>query len=985
MSEDITYIPKNKPKLKSLDYEFLREKGLEHIESLSHKIWTDYNIHDPGITILEILCYALTDLGYRTSFDIKDILAEGGTNIKNFFSASEILSCNPITINDFRKLMIDVKGVKNAWIELSKTQDPQLFADYKKSILTTEFKKDRTPVNLKGLFDIKLELDEVDIYGDLNDFTWEILVNERTFATLSLPNWSAWSSYSFNTDKVSGHTFEFVGFSADKKSVALKFTVKTDEEVITLGASLNFSQKITLSVSEIMQALELVKIEDTIRDYFLRLGKAIEVVQEVTKRLHAHRNLCEDYKDIEPIEIEDVRLCLDVEVEADAEIEQVLADIYESVGTFMAPDIPFYTLEELLDAGSKVEEIFVGPALNHGFIQDSDLDKTTLRTVINSSDLIQLIMDIPGVVAVRDIQIANSFKGTPLTAGEKWSLDITAGRASRLDIPNSKVVFYKGLTPYYANKGTVNNYLEEKRLLKRSAKQRYDKHDVDIQQGEDYKLSTYTSIQEEFPLNYGIGRFGISGGADEKRQAQAYQLKGYLLIMDQILANYLSQLSHIRDLLSMKSDVSRMAFYQALYESTNLEDSISEDLPNIDKLIAAFNQETDDWSTFKEDVNNSFIKQLRVLTESKADFQSRRNRMLDHLMARFNEKFSDYVLLSYQLDGTKGTQELIDDKEEFLQEYPTLSHDRGKAFNYYASDALWDSDNVSGLEKRLARITGIKSYDRTSLYREDAEDLFHVYKDNAGEWRFHYSSYQGKKLLHSEGYTGKSGMKNGIESVLENGVLRANYELRTSSDNRFYYVLKARNGHVIGESGLFPNRRRRTEALLLLIKLLNNEYNEEGFHLVEHILLRPKETDDQLMPVCIEPGCESPGCVDPYSFRVTLVLPAWAGRFTSMDFRRHFEQTARLEAPAHVHVKICWVNKEDMLRFEDQYKSWLEENAKPYYEQNNRQSILLSFINTLNQIKSVYPEATLHDCEESSDNPVLLGYTSLGSSKTILS
>ena len=27
--------------------------------------WTDHNTHDPGITVLEALCYVLTDLQYR--------------------------------------------------------------------------------------------------------------------------------------------------------------------------------------------------------------------------------------------------------------------------------------------------------------------------------------------------------------------------------------------------------------------------------------------------------------------------------------------------------------------------------------------------------------------------------------------------------------------------------------------------------------------------------------------------------------------------------------------------------------------------------------------------------------------------------------------------------------------------------------------------------------------------------------------------------
>ena len=64
------------PKHPALDYDFLRQEGIRHLEHLAGQLWTDYNTHDPGITILEQLCYALTDLVYRTEFDTADFLSQ---------------------------------------------------------------------------------------------------------------------------------------------------------------------------------------------------------------------------------------------------------------------------------------------------------------------------------------------------------------------------------------------------------------------------------------------------------------------------------------------------------------------------------------------------------------------------------------------------------------------------------------------------------------------------------------------------------------------------------------------------------------------------------------------------------------------------------------------------------------------------------------------------------------------------------------------
>ena len=45
---------------------------------------------------------------------------------------------------------------------------------------------------------------------------------------------------------------------------------------------------------------------------------------------------------------------------------------------------------------------------------------------------------------------------------------------------------------------------------------------------------------------------------------------------------------------------------------------------------------------------------------------------------------------------------------------------------------------------------------------------FEIFKDKAGEFRFHLKATNGEIILDSEGYTSKEGCKNGIESVIKN-------------------------------------------------------------------------------------------------------------------------------------------------------------------------------------------------------------------------
>ncbi len=119
---DISGISPDPSKNKGLDYNFLREKGIALTQQLSSAIWTDYNEHDPGVTTLEQLCYALTELSYRAEFPLADLLAEPVTGDihprrHGMFIPRRILPCNPVTVNDYRKLFVDrVPAVRNAWL-----------------------------------------------------------------------------------------------------------------------------------------------------------------------------------------------------------------------------------------------------------------------------------------------------------------------------------------------------------------------------------------------------------------------------------------------------------------------------------------------------------------------------------------------------------------------------------------------------------------------------------------------------------------------------------------------------------------------------------------------------------------------------------------------------------------------------------------------------------------------------------------------------
>lgn len=82
-----------------------------------------------------------------------------------------------------------------------------------------------------------------------------------------------------------------------------------------------------------------------------------------------------------------------------------------------------------------------------------------------------------------------------------------------------------------------------------------------------------------------------------------------------------------------------------------------------------------------------------------------------------------------------------------------------------------------------------------------------------GKHRFNLKAANGQVILTSQGYEGKSGCHNGIESVRKHGPNAAMFEKKSSSDGKFYFVLKAGNGQVIGTSQRYASEAARDNGI----------------------------------------------------------------------------------------------------------------------------------------------------------------------------
>lgn len=768
-----------------LDFDKLRSEGINYLGKLAGKLWTDHNVHDPGITILEVLCYAILDLGYRTNLPEADILSrnpEDQSPDNNFFTPAQILSCNPLTIMDYRKMLVDIEGVRNAWLEVA--TDVENFCR----------PEDQEP--------------------SPDEEGYEIYFNE---------------------------------FGERQKEPCLEFLNGLYHVYIELEKDIDRDFK-----------------EDEERDVYVST-----ILQKVRNSLMGHRNLCEDFHDLFILCKLPTGVCADIELEENADPEKTFIGIVEALQAFFSPAPRFYTLQQLLDKDKPMAEIFAGRPHNlgqsHGFVDTEEFEKISRRKEIHLSDVFNVIFQVAGVKAVRDLQIRFCPQEGQDQKYAGWNIKI----------PDNHIpVFSTACSGFrFVRNGVALSLAVEKfeGLFDLGFSEKFQYRapspylDGEIPAGYYHQeLASFYSVQNDFPRVYGIQEGGLSKDAPPARQAQALQLKAYLLFFDQLLANYLSQLKNIRSLFSLSSpdkpktyfinqlasvpDLQKLLFFQTngtdngqskgaagstlmfpvyrkdlqkledrdalktlqidrVYcdeESDTGTDLRSYTFNSLSALEVAVNQLKNDFlyekyeiklvsktdgcvyfyilsssedfallskacfsdtgtakrqagtipyiATYEENYRSfpnasqqftfslelnltSFSNYLQQMVEDKGMYLKRRQGFLNHLLARFAETFTDYALLSYaSADQKQQKENNIEATERFLTNYDKISSERGKGYDYRLNG--WNNQNVSGFEKRTQALAGMENWGRHSLCHFEVgekEDKFAVELQIAGQ------------------------------------------------------------------------------------------------------------------------------------------------------------------------------------------------------------------------------------------------------------
>jgi|TARA_B110000240_G_C13510429_1_gene459058 hypothetical protein len=920
-------------------YEDLYLEGIELLQQFSGAEWTDYNAHDPGVTILENIAYTLTNLSYKTSLPVKDILRESkGSKLESgdngFFIPSDILTTNPITRGDFSKLFIDqITNVKNVWV---KTQIDA----------PTHFTKNLHQSNLKGLYHIFIEM----------------------------------SNYT-------------------------------------------------------VDPVELKEEES-------------RIINEVRELFHAHRNLCEDLYDVTIFKPFQLQMKLKLTLADMANGEEVFANIYYKINDHLTHEVKFCTLWELQDKKETINSIFDGPLLENGFISDGELRERLDSIVI--SNIVKLIAKVKGVISVDFFEL--SFKNNDTDKGE-----FTVVTEDRIAIPenHSPVLMFPELSTDLTleNDGVKfsPDLKEVKKQLSYIQAMNYGSfksvsrasNTIEIPEGESLGIADYFPIREQFPTAYGIGQFGLATGLPNSSYAKANQLKAYLLPFDQLMNNFLSQLSHIYTIYDVKDNGINSYFSKEL-----------EDMPELVQLIKSDELESE------EDALNNWGQTLNKLNSQFDETAIQRlNDVADNLLARFSEEFPTYALKKIHINcygkriGSKNFEnELLASKRALIANYGQLSYNRAKAYDYTqavnVTDNLEDiANNITpGIIQKTAILMGLKNFETRPLSKVIAESGIKIYQKKEGLDIISEKleiihpkedieviavddiiiiDENVKNLRDSIYYSGNSGSI--LKEVLKYGVIADNYQIKQTTNDKqnSYYVMFKQGGKKTKVLNVSDSKEEAKKSIKYAINfLVDLNEKSEGLYLIEHLLLSPpyhgnnfgfsfsipliENTSIEFNPVNLQSNekrnidvntimanltgkgsmqfrligkgekyviqiltkegtqlAVSPNMYDDkqtaqaqidaivkqlytfkkgqfaeaviyyahygdnkvdenfFSFQMSVILPSWPVRFQDDNFKTKFENIVYEQAPVHIAFQLYWMDLMEMADFEKTYYKWL--------------------------------------------------------------
>ncbi len=634
MDSNTLQISSDAPENPGQDLEILRNQGIARLQQFAPDTWTDHNRFDPGITMLEVLAFVLSDLSYKLDFPIQDLLSVSQANPApptQFLMPEQVMFTHSVTADDYRRMFLDIPAIKNVHIHMAQ-----------------------------------------DLAG-------------RTIPRFNL-------------------------------NVLL---YDPDPE-------------------------QYNAVRETIREMFLKSRCVNHQLGEITF-----------------YDTQSVWFNMDITLNSPDSVVDAIVEIFHKISQEISPDIPRYTLLELLATGMTLDEIYQGPALCNGLIKQEDLARSEKKTHLYSSDILSVLNGHAGIEKVEKFQFAVA-EGARKRAGyENWQIVVDDGKQPVLGYDEES--FFDKLNILINKQQYVLSDTEKAEIraglaaLNQAILPAEMNYANPALQGTHRDISQYSSLQNDLPAMYAVGERSLNRTIDSVEKVRLMQYKGYLHLYDQLLADQHKQLDILPYLLAQPevqefehlgrlldkmlasesiSAAEKAAFWQATKKipRTQLSQPVT-DISGVNHLIGNHVDGYQDRGIQDSLEPHFTVRQLIRL-----------NQATEHLLARFSIHLPNPNLMKYKdvfafyAEGMAdmeqdecSSESLLQrlvllrtwvDKCRFLCEMQSLGQDRCRGFDYMSRHLK--RGQLSGQGKRIMRQLGFSHPGQIPMATHNRESFYLV-------------------------------------------------------------------------------------------------------------------------------------------------------------------------------------------------------------------------------------------------------------------
>lgn len=690
-----------------------------------------------------------------------------------------------------------------------------------------------------------------------------------------------------------------------------------------------------------------------------------QVAKAVSTELNQHRNLAECFLPAKILQARAIALQARVHLQQASDAASVQAQIFHALQQFVLPRPVAHSFQVLQQQGWSGDQIINGPRLQNGWIAERQPLQANL--VLRLTDLNKVIASVPGVAMLEGLRFS-----------EDPQLDYLALSADQYAsfYPGSDFLLFSNQSQVQADAYRYQGELQLN-LLKSNHLAQNVNAKVELlpklPAGQFRDIESYYSIQNTFPEIYAIGHNSLESDAPSYRVAAARQLKAYLLVYDQLLANQFSQLAHLGDLFAFtpksksrkktsewpeQQDFAQTYYTQTLYtvpDVRNLLRGCDQFAYEFDTQKSQSLRERQSWRRFVEFAYNEYAYGLHKASETQDDAEQRREMFLNHLLARqgYDCHAYDAVLQAGAYYGTARRSRIIK-KTVWLQNEQLLSYHRYQGFDWAAARQIQD---LASYEKQ--QILAASQPRKTTTDSATVSAKTPAYPEINGQidltriWAQHklrsqdladYASLECRldQILNLRPYLLQ--LADALESVLQDAVFMQ-WLLRDPQKVSQIYLpaaqlylqaqgqidvvcasLELDTQQLVRVAGALKERATADDYRKLISQLRWLAEQRHGLILIETILLLNDTT-------------EPDASLAPYFQNVVLIFPDYVWRFGSTQFQANLQFLLRQFMPLHLdlEIKLCSANLCKALI--QAYTLWHNHQHSPALKQNYARQI----------------------------------------------